>query len=91
MNNHTQQKQDAIKNIVIKIQIKENKTNIQENKNREKLILKKTITWYRNPLRASTLNVNQVLCLDFCLASAAVRSSLETSFSKYESGCPAML
>jgi hypothetical protein len=48
-------------------------------------------TWYRNPLRASTVKVNQVLCLDFCFASAAVRSSLETSFSKYESGCPTML
>ena len=55
----------------------------------KKLILYNT--WYRTPLRASTVKVNQVLCLDFCFASAAVRSSLETSFSKYESGCPAML
>jgi hypothetical protein len=48
-------------------------------------------TWYRNPLRVSKVKENQVLCLDFCFASAAVRSSLETSFSKYESGCPVML
>ena len=68
----------------------EKKEIIQEGKNAQEINILEKITWYRNLLRASIVKVNQILCLDFCLASAAIRSSLETSFSKYESGCPTM-
>ena len=57
----------------------------------KKLNISEKIIWYKNPLRALIVKVNQVLCLDLCLASATIRSSLETSFSKYESGCLAIL
>ena len=40
------------------------------------------ITWYKNLSRASTVKVNQILCLDFCLASAIVWSYLEIIFLK---------
>ena len=68
----------------------EKKKIIQEGNNAQEINVLGKITWYRNPLRASMVKVNQVMCLDFYLASAPIRSSLETSFSKYESGCPTM-
>ena len=52
------------------------------NKNAQKMNTSEKITRYRNPLKASTVTMNQVLCLGFCLVLAIVRSSLETSFFK---------
>ncbi len=69
----------------------EEKETIQEGNNAQKNNILEKITWYRNSLRASIVKVNQVLCLDLCLASIEIKSSLETSFSKNESDCPTML